>query len=148
MPWKFRFLNPKNSQSCLRVKFVNFLKSRLIFISLYCFSMFVNKLFTYLTCEYLRTWKVFKCEIFGILFSCEDEDISRFSNLYQYTFKDIIWQLLEQHIGENLVNYTEGKTTVSKKRILITKWLDTVWSKMLKKEDKISRSFKTCGLLH
>ena len=83
-----------------------------------------------------------------MLFSCEDEDISRFSNLYQYTFKDIIWQLFEQQIGENLVNYTEGKTTVSKRRILITKWLDTVWSKMLKKEDKINQNFKKCGLLH
>ena len=31
MLWKFRFLNPKNPKSYLSVKFVNFLKSRLIF---------------------------------------------------------------------------------------------------------------------
>ena len=33
--------------SNLPVKFVNFLKSRLIFNILYCFWMFVNKIFTY-----------------------------------------------------------------------------------------------------
>ena len=42
IPWKFCFLNPYN----LPVKFVNFLKSRLIFMLLYCFWMFVNKLFS------------------------------------------------------------------------------------------------------
>ena len=48
--WKFRFLNPKDSRViCL----LSFLKSRLIFILFYCFWMFVNKLFTYLT------WKCF-----------------------------------------------------------------------------------------
>ena len=36
--------------------------------------MFVNKLFTYLTCEYLKNQKVFKCKTFNILFSYEDED--------------------------------------------------------------------------
>ena len=44
--------------------------------------MFVNKLFTYFTCAYLKKYNVFKCEIFSILFSCEDEDIARFSNLH------------------------------------------------------------------
>ena len=38
----------------ITVKFVNFLKSRLIFNLFYCFWMFVNKLFTYLTCAYLE----------------------------------------------------------------------------------------------
>ena len=42
--------------------------------------MFVNKLFTYLACAYLKTQKLFECEIFGILFSCEDEDIADFQN--------------------------------------------------------------------
>ena len=36
-------------------KFVNFLKSRLIFILFYCFWMFVSKPFTYLTRMYLKT---------------------------------------------------------------------------------------------
>ena len=34
--------------------FVNFLKSRLIFNIFYCFWMFANELFTYLTCAYLK----------------------------------------------------------------------------------------------
>ena len=35
-------------------KFVNFLKSRLIFNIFYCLRMFVNKPFKYLTCAYLK----------------------------------------------------------------------------------------------
>ena len=50
IPWKCRFLN-KEFLSHLLVKFINFFKNRLIFISFYCcFWVFVNKLFTYLTC--------------------------------------------------------------------------------------------------
>ena len=44
--------------------------------------MFVNKIFTYLTCEYFKKKKAFQCEIFDILFSYEDEDIGGFSNLH------------------------------------------------------------------
>ena len=40
--------------------------------------MFVNKLFTYLRCAYLKKWKVFQCEIFNILFSYEDEVLADF----------------------------------------------------------------------
>ena len=36
-----------------------FLKSRLIYNIYYSFWMFVNKLFAYLTCAYLKKWKVF-----------------------------------------------------------------------------------------
>ena len=49
------------------MKFVNFLKSRLICNIFYCCWMFVNKLFTYLTCAYLKEQKGFQCEIFHIL---------------------------------------------------------------------------------
>ena len=48
----------------------------------------VSECFTYLTCTYLKTEKVFSYEIFGILFSCKDKDIGRFSNLHWCTFKD------------------------------------------------------------
>ena len=44
--------------------------------------MFVNKPFTYLTCAYLKRKKVFQREIFNILYSNEDKDIGRFSNLH------------------------------------------------------------------
>ena len=40
--------------------------------------MFVDKIFTYLTCAYLKKQKVFYCEIFTILFSYEDQDIGNF----------------------------------------------------------------------
>ena len=40
--------------------------------------MFVNKLFAYLRCAYLRTLKVFYCEIFNILFSCETKKLADF----------------------------------------------------------------------
>ena len=39
--WKFHILHPQNSQVILPVKFVNFLKIRLIF-NIYCFWLFVN----------------------------------------------------------------------------------------------------------
>ena len=44
--------------------------------------MFVNKLFKYLTYAYLKKQKDFECKIFKIIFSYEDEDIDRFSNMY------------------------------------------------------------------
>ena len=45
--------------------------------------MFVNKLFTYLTCENNKKNKrCFNCKIFNILFSYEDEDIGRLSKLH------------------------------------------------------------------
>ena len=51
-----------------------FLKSRLIFNLFYRFWMFINKLFTYLTCASLKAWKVFG----GTLFSYEDEVLADF----------------------------------------------------------------------
>ena len=44
--------------------------------------MFINKLFTYLTCTYLKKEKGFECKIFKILFSYEVEDTDRFPNLH------------------------------------------------------------------
>ena len=57
--WKFRILSPKNSRVICPVKCVNFLKSRLIFNIFYCFWMYINKLFTYLTCACLQKWRCF-----------------------------------------------------------------------------------------
>ena len=54
--------------SFLPVKFVFFLKSRLLFNVFYCFCMFVNKHFTYLRCANLKAWKVLKCAICVLLF--------------------------------------------------------------------------------
>ena len=41
----------------IKAKFVNFLKIRLTFILFYCFWMFVNKFFTYISCAYLSIQK-------------------------------------------------------------------------------------------
>ena len=49
--------------------------------------MFVKKIFTYLTYACLKKQKVFYSEVFSRLFSYEDEDIGRISNLYWCTFK-------------------------------------------------------------
>ena len=50
--------------------------------------MFANKLYTYLTCAYLKKQKLFLCEIFDISFSYEDENIGRFSvTLRDYRIK-------------------------------------------------------------
>ena len=54
--WKFSILNPKSSRVILLLKFVNFLKTRLIFNIFYCFWMFLNKLFTYLMRAYLKKY--------------------------------------------------------------------------------------------
>ena len=51
---KISYSESKEFSSYLPVKFVNFLKSKLIFNIFYCFGMFVNRLFTYLTCAYLK----------------------------------------------------------------------------------------------
>ena len=44
--------------------------------------MFVNKLFAYLVCAYLKKQKMFYSEIINMAFSYEDVDIGRFSNLH------------------------------------------------------------------
>ena len=48
--------------------------------------MIVNKLLTYLTCTYLENQKEFYCEIFNILFSYEDQNIDKHSNLHLCIF--------------------------------------------------------------
>ena len=63
-PWKnnnVKILHSLSEEflSYLPVKFVNVLKSRLIFHIFYCFWMFVNKLFTYLMCAYLKSKRCF-----------------------------------------------------------------------------------------
>ena len=68
------------------MKFVFFLKSRLLFNIFYCFCMFVKKHFIYLGCVYLKKLTLFLYETFGTLILCEDEDIGRLSNLHYCTF--------------------------------------------------------------
>ena len=75
--------------SYLPVKFVFFLKIRLLFNTFCCFSMFGNKHFINLGCIYLKKWAELWWETFGILFLCEDEDIGRFSYLHYCTLRRV-----------------------------------------------------------
>ena len=70
-----KMAHPKFSEfsSYLPVRFINFLKSRLIFNIFYCFWMLVNKLLTCKVCVNLKS---------STLFSHEDEGIGRSSNLH------------------------------------------------------------------
>ena len=44
--------------------------------------MFVNRLFAYLTCAYLKKQKVFLCDTLNILISYGEEDIGRLPSLH------------------------------------------------------------------
>ena len=82
----------------LPVKFVNFLKSRLIFILSYYFSMLVNKLFTYLTCVCLKTYKVFLMWISSTYFHVKTKILADFQicisvPLIHNHFSFLLWLL-------------------------------------------------------
>ena len=68
------------SGSSLAVKFAFFLNSRLFFKRFYWFCMFLNKHFINTGPCISKT--VLEYKTFGILFSCEDEYITRFSYLH------------------------------------------------------------------
>ena len=61
-------------------------------------------------------------------------------------FKDKICCLFEDHLDKNLGQYVDGKINASQRRVLMTKWVDGVWSKVGKMKGSIIRSFKKCGL--
>ena len=60
---KISHCESKEFSSYSPVKFVFFLKGRLLFNVRYCVRMFVNKHFAYLKCPYLKKWKVLWCGI-------------------------------------------------------------------------------------
>ena len=62
-------------------------------------------------------------------------------------FKDEVRSLFdEDHLGENLDQYADGKINASRRRVLMIKWVGEAWSKVGKMKDLIIRSFKKCGL--
>ena len=71
-----------NTLSYLRVKFVNFLNSRLIFNIFYCFWMFVNKHFDVYHVHIFQKVKRVMMWNLQQIFSCEGEDIDTFSSLH------------------------------------------------------------------
>ena len=80
-PENFAFLVLKFSSN-LPVKFLLFLKRRLIFNIFYCFCMFANKIFK------LNNSYDYECKIFRVVFLYEHEHIERISNLHKCTSKD------------------------------------------------------------
>ena len=73
------------------VKFVNFLKSRLIFNIFCCFWMFVNKLFTYLTCTYLKTFNVKSSTYY---FQMKTEALANFQIRFSVTLNINLFSIL------------------------------------------------------
>ena len=65
--------------------------------------MFANKLFTYLTCAYLKKKKVFKYEIFSMLSSYEDEDFGRSALVYLSYNTCFTIQLLLFSVNDTLI---------------------------------------------
>ena len=61
-------------------------------------------------------------------------------------FKNYVRELFQKHIDENLKVYIEGILYVTKRRILITKWLVDAWEKRKKQPDMIKHSSLKCGL--
>ena len=64
--------------SYVPVKFVDFIKSRLIFNIFYCFGMFVNKFFTYLTCAYLKSKRRFNVKSSAYYFQMKTNILADF----------------------------------------------------------------------
>ena len=86
-----------------------------------------------------------KADLIIVLHGCTSR-VQPLDFVFNKPFKDRTRRLFEQHIDENLVNYTEGKINPSQRRVLMTKLVGTAWSDMSKREDMISRSFKKCGI--
>ena len=49
-------------------------------------------------------------------------------------------------MDENLDQYVDGKINASQWRVLMTKWVGEVWSKVGKIKDSVISSFKKCRL--
>ena len=59
--------------------------------------------------------------------------------------KNYVRELFEKHIDENLEAYVEGTLSVTKRRILTTKWVADALENIKKQPDIIKHSF-FCGL--
>ena len=52
----------------------------------------------------------------------------------------------EKHLEENQQRYTEGKISVSERRVLVTKWVGKAWTEVGSNRDIVVRSFKKCSI--
>ena len=61
-------------------------------------------------------------------------------------FKDEVRSLFEDHLDKNFDQNVDAKINASQRRVLMTKWVGEVWSKVGKKKDSIIRFSKKCSL--
>ena len=89
--------------------FVNFLKSRLIFNIFYCCWIFVNKIFIYFTFHVRISQKVKDVLMWYLqhIISYEEEDIGRFSNLHQCTFR-VTFSLIFFSLSSKFIFFTKS----------------------------------------
>ena len=52
----------------------------------------------------------------------------------------------QKHLEENLQRDTEGKISISERRVLVTKWVGKAWTEVGSNRDTVVRSFKKCGI--
>ena len=65
---------------------------------------------------------------------------------FNKSLKDVVRQQFEKHQKENLQRYTEGKTSASEGRVLVTKWVGKARTEVGSNRDVVVRSFKKCGI--
>ena len=85
------------------IKFVFFLKSWLIFNIFYCFCRLVNKHSANFTDILLENSQDQEYKIFRVVFLCGHEQIGRFSNLHQCTFKYWLRKYKAKYAGQRFV---------------------------------------------
>ena len=61
-------------------------------------------------------------------------------------FKDEVRSLFEDHLDKNFDQNVDAKINASQRRVLMTKWVGEVWSKVGKKKDSIIHFSKKCSL--
>ena len=88
----------------LPVNFVHFLKIRLTFNIFYCFWIFVNKLFTYLTCAYLKSKRCFNVKSSTYFFHMNTHILADFQ-----IFKKMIcsWRYFKDTCSELFLIFVE-----------------------------------------
>ena len=61
-------------------------------------------------------------------------------------FKDYLQTQFKKHCNENIERYISNKLTVSKRRVLVTKWVAEAWEKIKTNKKMIIRAFTKCGI--
>src|SRR6185437_11523795 len=62
-------------------------------------------------------------------------------------FKDTMSELIDAHIDSNWETWYEGGVSASARRILLTKFAGAAWQELCQKQELITQTFASCGLL-